>query len=109
MTPALSTRQHAGQNGRTICTILVGRQMLLRSIVLVDQCHLAAASSHRAAATLAAVSFTHKGTASSIASGNSHSRRSNNHRASIRAKISRSLKGSASSVVVLAIKPRSVN
>ena len=83
--------------------------MLLRSRVLVDQCHLAAASSRRAAATLAVVSLIHKGTDSSIASGNSHSRRTNDHRASIRAKITRNLKGNASSVVVLAIKPRSVN
>ena len=83
--------------------------MLLRSRVLVDQCHLAAASSRRAVASLAAVSLTHKGTDSSIASGNSHSRRSNDHRASIRAKISRNLKDNASSVVVPAIKPWSVN
>ena len=61
--------------------------MLLCSRVLVDQCHLAAASSRRAADTLAVVSLIHKGTASSIASGNSHSRCTNNHRASIRAKI----------------------
>ena len=102
-------KQHAGQNGTIIHTILVAELMLLCSRVLVDQCHLAAASSRRAAATLAAVSLTHKGTASSMASGNSHSKCSNDYRASIRAKISRNLKGSASSVVVLAIKPRSVN
>ena len=83
--------------------------MLLRSRVLVDQCHLAAASSRKAAATLAAVGLTHKETASSIASGSNRSRPNHDHRASIRAKISRSLKDSASSVVVLAIKPRSVN
>ena len=83
--------------------------MLLHSRVLVDQCHLAAANSRRAAATLKVVSLTHKGTASIIASDKSHSIRSNDHRASIRAKIIRSLKGSASSVVVLATKPRSVN
>ena len=102
-------KQHTGPNGMIMRTILVARLMLLRSRVLVGQCHLATASSRRAAATLAAVSFTHKGTASSIASGNNHSKCNNKHRASIRAKISRSLKGSASSVVVLAIKPRSVN
>ena len=102
-------RQHAGQNGTIIRTIPVESQMLLCSRVLVDQCHLAAASSRRAATTLAAVSLTHKGIASSIASGNSHSKCSNDHRASTRAKKSRSLKGSASSVVILAIKPRSVN
>ena len=102
-------KQHAGQKGRTIRTILVGTLMLLRSQVLVDQCHLAAASSHRAAASLVAVSLTHKGTASSIASGSNHSKPSHDHRASIRAKIGRNLKGNASSVVVLAIKPRSVN
>ena len=45
----------------------MGRQMLLRSRVLVDQCHLAAASSRKAAATLAAVGLTHKETASSVA------------------------------------------
>ena len=61
-------RQHAGQNGTKIHTILVGRLMLLRSKVLVDQCHLAAASSHRAAASLAAVSLIHKGTDRSITS-----------------------------------------
>ena len=102
-------RQHAGQNSTTIRTILVGRLMLLRSKVLVDQCHLAAASSHRAAASLAAVSLTHKGTDRSIASAHSHSRRSNAHKVRIWAIISRNLKGNASSVVVLAIKPRSVN
>ena len=102
-------KQHAGQNGTKIPTILVGRQMLLCSRVLVDQCHLAAASSRKAAATLAAVGLTHKETASSIASGSNHSKPSHDHRASIRAKIGRSLKGSASSVVVLVIKPRSVN
>ena len=91
-------RQHAGQNGTTIRTILVGRLMLLRSKVLVDQCHLAATSSHRAAASLAAVSLTHKGTASSIASGSNHSKPSQDHRASIRAKIGRSLKDSACKV-----------
>ena len=83
--------------------------MLLRSRVLVDQCHVAATSSRRAAASLAVVSLTHKGTASSIASGSNHSKPSHDHRASIRAKIGRSLKGSASSVVILVIKPRSVN
>ena len=83
--------------------------MLLRSRVLVDQCHLAAVSSRRAAATLAAVSLTHKGTIRSIASGSSHSRCSNNRKARIWVKIIRSLKGNASSVVILAIKPWSVN
>ena len=83
--------------------------MRLRSRVLVDQCHLAAASSRKAAATLAAVGLTHKKTASSIASGSNHSRPSHDHRASIRAKISRSLKDDASSVVVPAIRPQSVN
>ena len=102
-------KQHAGPNGTIICTILVARLMLLHSRVLVDQCHLAVTSSCRAAATLAAVSLTHKGTAGSIANSNSHSRRSNNHRARIWANITRSLKDNASSVVVLAIKPRSVN
>ena len=102
-------RQHAGQNGMTIRTILVGRLMLLCSKVLVDQCHLAAASSHRAAASLAAVSLTHKGTDRSITSAHSHSRRSNAHKVRIWAIINRNLKGNASSVVVLAIKPRSVN
>ena len=102
-------KQHTGLNGTIIHTILVGRQMLLRSKVLVDQCHLAAASSRSAAASLAAVSLTHKGTASSIASASSHSRRSNAHRVRIWAIISRNLKDSASSVVFLAIKPRSVN
>ena len=102
-------RQHAGQNGTIIRTILVGRLMLLRSRVLVDQCHLAAASSHRAAASLAAVSLTHKGTDRSITSAHSHSQRSNTHKVRIWAIISRNLKGNASSVVVLAIKPRSVN
>ena len=102
-------RQHAGQNGTTIRTILVGRLMLLRSKVLVDQCHLAAASSHRAAASLAAVSLTHKGTDRSIASAHSLSRRSSAHKVRIWATINRNLKGNASSVVVLAIKPRSVN
>ena len=96
-----------GQNGMTIHTILVGRQVLLHSGVLVYQCHLAAASSRRAAASLVAVSLTHKGTNRSIASGSSHS--SNNHRASIRAEITINLKDSALSVVVLAIKPQSVN
>ena len=109
MTPALSTKQHAGQNGMIICTILMAGPMLLCSRVLVEQCHLAAASSRKAAATPAAVDLTHKEIASSIASGSNHSKPSHDHRASIRAKISRSLKGSASSVVVLAIKPRSVN
>ena len=102
-------RQHAGQNGTIIRTILVGRLMLLRSKVLVDQCHLAAASSHRAAASLAAVSLTHKGTDRSITSAHSHSRCSNAHKVRIWAIINRNLKGNASSVVVLAIKPRSVN
>ena len=102
-------RLHDGQKGTTICTILVVRLMLLCSRVLVDQCHLAAASSRKAKPTLAAVGLTHKGTASSIASGSDHSKPSHNHRASIRAKLSRNLKGNASSVVVLAIKPRSVN
>ena len=102
-------RQHAGQNGTTIRTILVGRLMLLRSKVLVDQCHLAAASSHRAAASLAAVSLTHKGTDHSITSAHSLSQRSNTHKVRIWAIISRNLKGNASSVVVLAIKPWSVN
>ena len=83
--------------------------MLLCSRVLVDQFHLAAASSRKEAATLAAVGLTHKATASSIASGSNHSKPSHDHRASIRAKVSRSLKDSASSVVVLAIKPQSVN
>ena len=102
-------RQHAGQNGTIIRTILVGRLMLLCSRVLVHQCHLAAASSHRAAASLTAVGLTHKGTASSIASGSNYIKPSHDHRASIRAKINRNLKGNASSVVVLAIKPQSVN
>ena len=102
-------RLHDGQKGTTIRTILVGRQMLLRSRVLADQCHLAAASSRKAAATLATVGLTHKETASSIASSSNHSRPSHDHRASIRAKTSRSLKDNASSVVILAIKPRSVN
>ena len=102
-------RQHAGQNGTIIRTILVGRLMLLRSRVLVDQCHLAAASSHRAAASLAAVSLTHKGTDRSITNALSHSQCSNAHKARIWAIINRNLKGNASSVVVLAIKPRSVN
>ena len=102
-------KQHAGQNGTIIHTILVGRLVLLRSKVLVDHCHLAAASSHRAAASLAAVSFTHKGTNRSITSAHSHSQRSNAHKVRIWAIISRNLKDNASSVVVLAIKPRSVN
>ena len=102
-------RQHAGQNGTTICSMLVGRQMLLRSRVLVDQCHLAAASSHRAAASLAAVSLTHKGTDHSITSAHSHSQCSNAHKVRMWAIISRNLKGNASSVVILAIKPWSVN
>ena len=102
-------RQHAGQNGMTIHTILVGRQRLLCSKVLVDQCHLAAASSHRAAASLAAVNLTHKGTDHSITSAHSHSRRSNAHKVRIWAIINRNLKGNALSVVVLAIKPWSVN
>ena len=83
--------------------------MLLHSKVLVDQCHLAAASSHRAAASLAAVSLTHKGTDHSITSAHSHSRCRNAHKVRIWAIINRNLKGNASSVVVLAIKPRSVN
>ena len=102
-------RQHAGQNGTIIRTILVGRLMLLHSRVLAHQCHLAAASSHRAAASLAAVSLTHKGTDRSITSVHSHSRRSNAHKAIIWAIINRNLKGSASSVVALATKPRSVS
>ena len=102
-------RQHTGKNGMTICPIFVGRLMLLRSKVLVDQCHLAAASSHRAAASLAAVSLTHKGTDRSITSAHSHSQRNNAHKARIWAIINRNLKGRALSVVVLAIKPRSVN
>ena len=102
-------RQHAGQNGTIIRTILVGRLMLLRSRVLAHQCHLAAASSHRAAASLAAVSLTHKGTDRSIASAHSLNRRSSAHKVRIWAIINRNLKGNASSVVVLAIKPRSVN
>ena len=102
-------RQHAGQNGMTIRTILVGRLMLLRSKVLEDQCHLAAASSHRAAASLAAESLTHKGTDRSIASAHSPSQCSSAHKVRIWAIINRNLKGNASSVVVLAIKPRSVN
>ena len=44
----------------------MGRQMLLYSRVLVDQCHLATASSRKAAATLAAVGLTHKETTSSM-------------------------------------------
>ena len=83
--------------------------MLLCSEVLVDQCHLATASSHRAAATLPVVSLTHKGTASSLANGSNNPRCSNDHRVRIWAKVIRSLKGSASSVVIPAIKPRSVN
>ena len=83
--------------------------MLLRSKVLVDQCHLAAANSHRAAASLAAVSLTHKGTDHSIASAHSLSRHSSAHKVRIWAIINRNLKGNASSVVVLAIKPGSVN
>ena len=102
-------KQHAGQNGTIIRTILVGRLVLLRSKVLVDQCHLAAASSHRVAATLAAVSLTHKGTDHSITSAHSHSQCSNAHKVRIWATINRYLKGNASSVVVRAIKPRSVN
>ena len=102
-------KQHAGQNGTIIRTILVGRLVLLRSKVLVDQCHLAAASSHRAAASLAMVSLTHKGTDHSITSAHSHSRHSNAHKVKIWATINRNLKGNASFVVVLAIKPRSVN
>ena len=102
-------KQHAGRNGTIICTILVGRLVLLRSKVLVDQCHLAAGSSHRAAASLAAVSLTHKGTDYSITSAHSHSQCSNVHKVRIWATINRNLKGNASSVVVLAIKPRSVN
>ena len=101
-------KQHTGPNGTIIRTILVARLMLPCSRVLVDQCHLAAASSRRAAATLAAVSLTHKGTGSSIANGNSHSRHSNNHRARIWANITRNLKGNASSVAVPAIKPGSI-
>ena len=100
-------RLDAEQKGTTTCTIPVGRLLLHHSRTLVVQCQLAAASSHRAATTLAAVSLTHKGTASSIARGSSHS--SNNHRASIRAEITINLKDSALSVVVLAIKPQSVN
>ena len=102
-------KQHAGQKGTTIRTILVGRLMLLRSRVLVDQCHLAAASSHRAAASLAAVSLTHKGTDRSIASAHSLNQRSSAHKVRIWAITNKNLKGNASSVVVLAIKPRSVN
>ena len=102
-------KQHAGPNGTIIRTILMGRLLLLHSRTLVAQCQLADASSRRAAATLAVVSLTHKGTTSSIANGNSHSRCSNDHRAIKWANITRSLKGSASSVVVPAIKPRSVN
>ena len=102
-------KQHAGQKGTTIRTILVGRLMLLHSRVLVHQCHLAAASSHRAATSLAAVSLTHKDSDHSITSAHSHSQRSNAHKVRIWAIISRNLKGNASSVVVLAIEPRSVN
>ena len=102
-------KQHAGQNGMIIRTILVGRLVLLRSKVLVDQCHLATASSHRAAASLAAVSLTHKGTDHSITNALSHTRHSNAHKVRIWAIINRNLKGSASSVVALATKPRSVN
>ena len=102
-------KQHAGRNGTIICTILVGRLVLLCSKVLVDQCHLAAVSSHRATASLAAVSFTHKGTDHSITSAHSHSRHNNAHKVRIWAIINRNLKGNASSVVVLAIKPQSVN
>ena len=102
-------KQHAGPNGMIIRTTLMARLMLLRSRVLVDQCHLAAASSRRAATTLAAVSLTHKDTDHSIASANSHSRRSNAHRVRLWAALSRNLKVNASLVVVLVIKPRSVN
>ena len=102
-------RLHAEQKGMTTSTIPVGRLLLLHSRTMVAQCQLATASSRRAAATLAAVKLTHKGTASSIASGSSHSRCSNDHRARIWAKITRSLKGNASSVVIPAIKPQSVN
>ena len=92
-----------------IRTTLVGRPMLLCSRVLVAQCHLAVISSHRVAATLPAVSLTHKATASSLASGNSNPRSSKDHRARIRVRITEDLKGSASFVVVPAAKPRSVN
>ena len=102
-------RQHAGQNGTIIRTILVGRLMLLRNRVLAHQCHLATASSHRAAASLAAVGLTHKVSDRSITSAHSHNRRSNAHKVKIWAIINRNLRGNASSVVVLAIKPRSVN
>ena len=102
-------KQHAEQNGTIIRNILVAGPMLLCSRVLVDQCHLAADSSHRAAASLAAVSLTHKGTDHSITSAHSLSQRSNTHKVRIWAIINRNLKGNVSSVVVLAIKPRSVN
>ena len=87
------------------CSIPVGRLLLLCSRTLVAQCQLAAASSRR----VAEVSLAHKGTASSIASGNNHSRSNHDHRASIRTKIIKSFKDNASFVVVSAIKPRSVN
>ena len=83
--------------------------MLLRSRVLVAQSHLAAASSHRSAATLPVVSLTYKATASSLARGNSNPRSSKDQRARIRARITKDLKSSASSVVILAKKHRSEN
>lgn len=76
---------------------------------MVDQCQLTTASSHREATDLPAVSLTHKVTTSSLASGSSHIRRRHNHRARIRAKIIKDLKGRASSVVVPGKRPQSVN
>ena len=107
--PSSLHQADAGLRGTTTRIILVGRLMLLCSKVLVVQCHPAAVSSHRAATTLPAVSLTHKGTASSPANGSTNPRCSNNHKARIWTKITRSLKDNASSVVIPAIRPRSVN
>ena len=109
MTPAPSTKQHAGQRGITAYIILVERLMLLCSRVLVAQCHLAAASNHKAITTLPAVSLTHKATTSSLVSGNSNPRSSKDYRARKRARTTKDLKNSASSVAVPATKPWSVN
>ena len=62
-----------------------------------------------AVARLTVVSLTHKATGSSLTNGSSNPRCSNDHRARIWSKIISSLKGSASMVVIPAIRLRSVN
>ena len=89
--PALSTKQHIKKRGTIIHTILVARLKLLCSRLLVAKCQLAAASSHGAVTRLPVVSSTNKHTASSLDSGSSHSRCSNDHRARIRARITKGL------------------